>query len=677
MCRAATGAASSWRREIAVSIGDKINMTKGASMDEDVQFWFTRLDRGIERRHQECDRWTANEAFIDMRQWSDGGDGYRLGNADEPTINKIASYVRTYRAAICYKNPRAKMWPKSSAGWEPVIVPVLGSDGRPVIGPDGVPKTKKIIRYQMREKLLNEIISGPMFRLRDTISRVVMSGCQGYGAAMVGYRPIYATALPKDSDDEDIAIGPDGSLDLSAFQLNPLTGLPVLDDAGKPIKKADLPVWEEWFIDWVHYRSIIIDPDGGNDFMRHRWVAVEEIRTLEEVKADKLYTNTDDLEATGGLLQDKQDSLRRRVDGNSGLSTLDRDDVKTVRLFRVFDLVKNRMIVLADGHGKMLRDVEMPRGVAHSPLCFFRPNEVIGETEEFFPRPILSELIPLAAEKNYLRFLALAAAKKNIRKVIVDSGVFKPEEEEKFMSDVDMEVVHMDKKGQYGPDKAAWVMTASPVGMDVWNTLRANDADFDEIAGQGSESRGRTTSDTATAVGKRSQYEVTRYDFDRETLADFLQECFKKLDDSIQANMTQPRAVELIGDDGQAFMALVDREMIECDCDVGVDVTEMAPTDDSQQAAQMIQLAQVLGQNRWMATNEAVLRTMCERVRIKDENFISGVMQAAQESLQMEQAAMMAKSQPKVPNAPPPTSEAQAIQQTGGGMQVPNMQGAA
>jgi hypothetical protein len=499
-----------------------------------------------------------------------------------------------------------------------------------------------------------------------------------YGAVMVGYAPSFETAPAKDTDkDDDVAIGPDGSLDFSAYQLNPLTGLPVMDDNGKPIKKRSIPAWEEWFIDWVHYRHIIIDPDGGNDFFKHRWVAIEEIRTLEDIKADPLFKNTEDLEATGGLLEQKSESLRRRVDGNAGIAPLDRDDIKTVRLFRIFDLVKDRMLVLAEDHDKELYNDVTPVGVTHSPLCIFRTSEVIEETEEFYQLPPVTVQIPLSAEKNYLRYLALAAAKKNVRKIITQPSMFTPEEEAKFMSDVDMEVVHMEKIGQYGPDKAAHVMTSPPIGQDVWLTLRENERDFDEVAGQSAEARGRATSESATGVGERSKYANTRYDFDRETFADFLQECFKKLDDSIQANMTKPRAIELIGDDGQAFMALVDREMIECDCDVGVDVTEMAPTDGAQEAAQMIQLLQVLGQNRWMATNEAVLRTMCERVGIKDDNFVKGTMDSAKEAIQMEQMAMMAKAQPKVPNAPPPGSEAQAIQQTGAGQQVPNMQGAA
>lgn len=660
-----------------MSIGDRINQDKIHDMDDDIRAWFMRLDRGIERREQEEDRWCANEAFVNMRQWGDGEGKYRLGGADEPTINKISSYMRTRRAALCYRNPRAKMWPKSAAGWEPITVPIVGADGRPQENEQGRVKAKQVLRYQVREKLLNSIIESPMFGLRATLSRVINSEALAYGSAMVGYAPSFETAPKKDTDDEDIPIGPDGKLDFSDYQVNPVNGLPILDGDDKPIKKKSLPVWEDWFIDWVHYRHIIIDPDGGNDFFKHRWVAVEEIRTLEDVKADRLFKNTKDLQETGGLLGEKSESLRRRVDGNRDFAAIDRDDIKTVRLFRIFDLVKDRMIVLAENHDKALYDDVMPKGVTHSPLCFFRTNEVIGETEEFYQQAPVTELVPLAAEKNYLRYFALKAAGKNVRKVITQPGMFTADEEKKFMSDVDMEVVHMDKIGQYGPDKAAHVMTVPAVGQDVWLTLRENERDFDEISGQAAEARGRSTSESATGVGERSKYANTRYDFDRETLADFLQECFKKLDDSIQANMTVPRAVELIGDDGQAFMALVDRDMIECDCDVGVDVTEMAPTDGVQEAAQMIQLVQVLGQNRWMATKEPVLRTMCERVNIKDENFITGMMEAAQEAIQMEQAQMMAKAQPKVPEAPPPGSEAQAIQQTGGGTQVPNMQGAA
>ena len=651
-------------------IGDKVNFKQSGDMEDDVRAWFYKIDRGIDARSDVEDRWSINEAFADMCQWSDDGLTFRPGNYDEPTINKISSYISTSRAALFFKAPTVKRSPTDASGWEPVTVPRLGADGQPVQGPNGV-QAKTFPRYILREKLLNSIISKPLFNLPDTIARVIQAERLGYGAAMVGYAPTFGTAPEKDTDSDEITINDDGTLDLEGFHTHPLTGLPIIGDNGKAIKTHHLPVWEEWFIDWVHYRRIIIDPDGGNDFMKHRWVALEEVRTLEEVKADPLFKNTKDLQATGTLLRERQKEKNKKRDTYDSLQGLaDRDDLKTVRLFFIFDKVKDRMIVLADGHGKALFDEPMPLGITDSPLCFYRTNEIISDVESFYQRPKVTELIPLVSENNQLRRMAFLYAKRAVVKILAEKGMFPPEEADKLSNDVNMELVYYEKKGQYAADKAATMLTPPPLSMDVWNTLRANAGDFDEISGQGAASRGKMSTETATAVQQRGTYEAARYDYDRLVLKRFLIECFKKLDDSIDANMTVPRAVQLIGDDGQAFVGLVDRDMIACDGDIDFDVEDMAPVDGEAEAARTIQFIQVIGQNPWIAANEAVLRGFTNKLKIKDENLISQLPLLAQ--MQM-QAAM----QPKVPNAAPPQDEAMAMQQSGGGTQIPQMQGRA
>ena len=651
-------------------IGDKVNFKQSGDMEDDVRAWFYKIDRGIDARSDVEDRWSINEAFADMCQWSDDGLTFRPGNYDEPTINKISSYISTSRAALFFKAPTVKRSPTDASGWEPVTVPRLGADGQPVQGPNGV-QAKTFPRYILREKLLNSIISKPLFNLPDTIARVIQAERLGYGAAMVGYAPTFGTAPEKDTDSDEITINDDGTLDLEGFHTHPLTGLPIIGDNGKAIKTHHLPVWEEWFIDWVHYRRIIIDPDGGNDFMKHRWVALEEVRTLEEVKADPLFKNTKDLQATGTLLRERQKEKNKKRDTYDSLQGLaDRDDLKTVRLFFIFDKVKDRMIVLADGHGKALFDEPMPLGITDSPLCFYRTNEIISDVESFYQRPKVTELIPLVSENNQLRRMAFLYAKRAVVKILAEKGMFPPEEADKLSNDVNMELVYYEKKGQYAADKAATMLTPPPLSMDVWNTLRANAGDFDEISGQGAASRGKMSTETATAVQQRGTYEAARYDYDRLVLKRFLIECFKKLDDSIDANMTVPRAVQLIGDDGQAFVGLVDRDMIACDGDIDFDVEDMAPVDGEAEAARTIQFIQVIGQNPWIAANEAVLRGFTNKLKIKDENLIAQLPLLAQ--MQM-QAAM----QPKVPNAAPPQDEAMAMQQSGGGTQIPQMQGRA
>ena len=91
---------------------------------------------------------------------------------------------------------------------------------------------KEMTRAKARETLINDIISKSNFGLRDTISRIVKASCLGYGAAMVGYLPMFETPLKKDTDDE-IPVLEDGSLDFEAvFIMDPLTGLPMKDDDG-------------------------------------------------------------------------------------------------------------------------------------------------------------------------------------------------------------------------------------------------------------------------------------------------------------------------------------------------------------------------------------------------------------------------------------------------------------
>ena len=665
--------------------------THKESSDDGVVRWFSLLDRGIEKRKKQEDRWEANECFDDMKQWMNDRGEYVSGEGDQPTVNKIGSFNRTYRAAIAFKNPKAKYRPRNAAGWEMINLPVLGSNGRPVMNQEtGQPDTIQMTRAQAREQLLNDIISRPHFGLRDTISRLVKSGCLAYGAAMVGYLPTFETTPEKDTDD-NVPVLEDGSLDTDGFLKNKITGEIEKDENGNPIPKNRLPVWEEWFIDWVHYRHMIIDPDGGNDFMKHRWVAMEQIRTLEEVKADKLFKNTKDLQGMGTL-------LTGAIDGEAVMSLKsgeeEKDDTKLVRLFHIWDLVKDRYIVLADGHDKSLRDVEMPLGITHSPFAFFRPNERITDTEQFYPRPLNTDQVPLVSENNQARRHLSQSRARAVRKILAEKGVLDQTNQDKLTNDIDLEYIEMDRISQEGLDKTLHAFSPPPIGGDLYNNLNIIASDFDEISGQGSAARGKSTGDTATETNKLSQYEGTRYDFDRMQLKDCLVLLFKKLDDSIDANMTVPRAIQISGTAGQLHEVLVDADTIACDCDIEIDLEEMTPTDDAAMASRMINFAQMIGQNDWMAENEKVLRPMAERVGITDENFIKGLVQAYQQKKQMEmqmmQMQMNAQMQQaqiraaatgqgkdgKRPNASAPENAGQEAAQSAAGQQTQRMQGA-
>jgi len=363
--------------------------------------------------------------------------------------------------------------------------------------------------------------------------------------------------------------------------------------------------------------------------------------------------------------------------------------MKLVRLFHIYDFVKDRLVVLADGHGEALRDEIMPIGITHSPFAFFRPNERV---DEFYPRALVTDLVPLASENNEARRHLNIARKRGIRKILTEKGVIDEINVDRLTNGEDLAIVEIDKVSMNGLDKTMHMLTPPPIGGDLYNNLNIISQDFDEVGGMSQAARGKSSSGTATEANKMSQYEGTRYDFDREQLADCLQSLFEKLDDSIDANMTVPRAINISGTAGQLHQVLLDRDTIACDCDISVDITEMTPTDDEASAARMVQFGQMLGQNKWMARNEAVVRTMADRLNIKDENFIKGLVEAAEQEYQNEQQMMQMQSQMaqqseqakmahevnlaqiqqgKQPNAKPPSNSGEAAMQSGAGTQTP------
>jgi len=639
-------------------IGKDVKQFDGDA-DKGVRWWMTQLDRGIRRRREEEDAWDRNEEFANGIQWDKALTKSNRG-ADQVTVNKVRAYLNQHRASVAFKNPVAKFTPRTPAGYEPIQVPVVGADGTPAQDQMGQVITREIVPVKAREALFNDIISQPMFGLSEMIDRADQAGILAYGAATVGYRPEFETAPEQDSE-QMVPIGEDGMPDFSDFVPNPVTGMPMEDDGGRLIRKANLPVWEEWFIDWVSYKNIIIDPDGENDFMQHRWVAIEQVRFLDDVKADPLFKHTKDLSETGDYTDEEGKGRFREW-----LSGEDQEDkAKLVRLFHVYDFIKDRYLVLADGHGKALRDEVTPLGITHSPLAFLRYQEKLGH---FYPHPKASDLVPINEWYNNSRRLEYVGSKGSLRKIIVDGNTFDNVGLKQLSSDIDMEIIKRKRGLMPGSAGSLEVFTPPPVNPSIYQASKSASLDFDEMAGS-PEARGKATSNTATQSDNLEAGEAARNDYERVKMRDFLILIFKKLNDSIDANMTVPRAIKITGTDGQAFTALVDQDMIAGDFDLEIDVQEMAPKNSAQSAALKQQLWTTLGQTPFLASNEVLARGICEDVGIKDENFIQALVQAAQMQIQM----LQAQAQPTVPEAKAPESNAQAISQTGAGQQQRSM----
>lgn len=653
--------------------------------DPKIKLWFHRLDQGIKRRKEEIKDWRRNKNFIDGKHWQ----GTR-GNEDDIVINLCAAYVETRLAETAFRNPRAKLTPENYTGYEQVEVPVIDPEtgvkmqpvvdpmtGAPVLDlmgqPQMEPVTRTISRHKVVEGLLNKIADAA--GLIDAQRRCVESSQWGYGAIMAGFKPeLKPEALDRRKQPEEDA---DGVPQWQNYEVDPLTGEAIRDDEGYLIPVGGGLIKDKWFTDWAHPEQIIIDPEGGNDFREHAWVALEFTLPLKMVKKSREYENTADLTATGTSYRfdPESDDDGPAVTSVDNLDPYVKDETDAVRLFRIYDLDEKQIIVLADGHGKYLQRKPLPKGIDHSPFVFYRPFERQGKSGEFYPRPPLSDLVPINDEYNKHRKMLMTKVRKEVRKFLAAKGALDNDEMEKLTSPHDMEYVEVDLKkiGVNALSEAVMPVIHQSVGGDAFQYGQRIEMDFWQRAGMPPEAMGAPKAETATQVENMQMHMSLRVEFQRKKLGEALREVYKKLLDSIQTNMTQEQAIMLMGPDGQAFQTMVDHTMIIGDYDVEIDVEEMAPRNRGMQMANFTNLLATIVQGGWDLLADPIgAEAIFEIYGIKDQRLIDAISRMAAQRAQAEQAALLAKTQgPAQTEAVPdsPSTEAEAIAQLAAGRQ--------
>ena len=632
---------------------NEVRVSKDA--DERIRLWRHRLSRGIKRRKKEMDRWKLNKAFEDLKQHPAPGGRTRRGSADEVTINKVGSFLRDHCASIAFKNPRAVVRPRNADGWAKVSIPVTDRD----TGEQGV---RYLARYELRENLLNYFLGHPSFGFAQCLRRLARAGQLTYGIGKVGF-----TAQFKDlPDDRDISVpvGADGLPDFSGFETetDPDTGEKklILDDDEKPIPIDADPIHEEWFCDPVQAEHMIIDPDGGPDFFQHKWVAQIILMPLGEVKRDRNFKNTDDIGGTGWEWDGESENWLDRANDSAETEDPDLEKYsKIVRLFEIYDFVDERLIVLADGHDKFLRDVPIPEGIAHSPYAFFRPQEIDGE---FYPRPPVSDAAPI----NSLINLLATAELKSARRSAVHKTFGRKLADTKVKAELEsMDDTHSELDTTEPINDFIQAVPKQPFPSEMQAFGQKLDRWFDEVMGQSGEARGVASSKTATQSHNLEQHSVIRVEDQRNLLAATARELINKLNDSL-FNMTIEQAITIEGTDGQLFNANVSPAMIVGDYDVDVDITDMAPIDPGAEAAKFDRGLTVVAQAPWMIAEEKAAEVILGKYGIKDRAAIQALVRLAQMQMQAQMGPPVQNgNQPEKPG-PSPENPAEAMAMAGG-----------
>jgi hypothetical protein len=580
--------------------------------DEKVAKWMHELDRGIDRRKEESEIWSRNAEWENANHWSD--DALAPGQ-DRVTVNKIGAWVNTRIPAMIFRNPGFSVRPLKPDGYIPIQIEVIDQE-------TGETSVKTVARHKVVESLLNYIVTQPSFGLYRTLRRFMKASLLGYGALKVGYFPEFDDQKKKKTKKAKLVgwVNPDGS-----------------DDDGL--------ISDKWFIDWVPHWRVIIDPDGENEFYDHSWVACEYIEHIDDVRSNKLFKNTADLTPT---LEDfDKDYEGTTTSGEStftGVEPYGKDRAEKVRLFEIIDLRKKRIIVIAEGHGKALRDDPLPEGILHSPYVFFRPIEILGQ---FYPRPPVKDLIPINDEYNKYRSNLMSGTRRAARKFVARKSAFDEPNMAKLTSPNDMAIAETD-----AADIANVIVPVNMPGMsgEVFAYGQDIPRDFNEVAGQPGEARGQATAKTATQANIMQQSNSVREDDMREMVGHALRELGKKLLDSVQKNMTTKQAITIAGEDGQAFSTMVDHDMIVGDFDIDVSVIELMPRNTDVEKAQFEKVLQILAAAPWLVSEPSLADSILDMFQINSTPVRDGLVNAAK--MQMQAAGMGQGPQDPVPGNP-------------------------
>lgn len=545
--------------------------------DPEIAFWFDRLERAHNALEDDgtIERWDEAIEFEDMHHY---GDGENAGS-DKVTINKLGSYVGQTLATICPKRPSAVLRLKNQ------------NDSGPVIFSDGVKPFGDIPKEIVAENLLNAVTQDIPFGFFSTLRRAAKNGLLTMGIIKSGYAPEFADE--PDDTEQDIKIGKDGTPDYSAYEIDQATRMPMRDpETNRLILKNGGLIRESFFAECVSPYDMLFDPDGGPDFRSHSWVAMKIVRSLASVKADKNLNNTADLKATG------LSTLDRREDKSTPASdTIDpafdvdglRDRCKNVTLFEIWDFDDKKLIVLAEGHGKWLRKVNIPTYIDHSPFSFLRPVE---RPDKFIGRAVATDLVPVNEEYDQIRNQQQTYCRHADRILLFDPAIIKGDEAQAKVRDAgDLRMIPIDGLAAM-PGDPIRVIQPPTVSPDVFNNVQQTARDFDEIGRRPSETRGMATARTATQMDALSGYAAVGDDDMRNLLAEMIREVYWKLWACIRANMRMPMAISVTGRDGKVFTGTITKDMIDFDFVVDVDVTEMMPRNSNTERAQFSSLMQ-------------------------------------------------------------------------------------
>lgn len=564
--------------------------------------WLRRLSQShLVRREEEAVwarnlRWENNEREIDLDT---------ALNQDTVKINKVGAWLADRVPKVMFRRPSFLLTPNARAGFRLVESLATGTEA-------GTDQPVQIPAYKLTQAAMNFYAGLPMVGLRQNLRRAIHGGYTGFGIIKTGYSP----HLIRDSDNVKKAEEDDGLMRDSLGQV-------ILDDSGDPIRTGT-DLQDSWFMDFVPWWRMLMDPDGGVDLKNHGFIACEYLMELEALKKNPRYKNTGDL-GGGDMLplfvstaNDFSPNDESILYGAREALPYEDNKMRYVRAFEIFDLRERKLITVVDGHHQPIEEIDTPAGIyGGHPYSILRFHE---RPWQFYQRTEVDDLVHLNQEWEIFRTQLLRWVRRTNRKYIARRGALGPTELEKLTSTEDMAVALTDRDLD---DDIIREIPVSGISGDFFGYGNMILRDIDEVGRTpASTSRNAGAAQSATAVSVAEQHHGVGIEDDRETVAEFISDIGMKLMHSMAQNMTGQQMIQITGDQGAEYALEVTRDQIYSNCYVRVNANEMAPRNSDVAMKQFTEFMKTTVQSPAVLMSEKFVRVMADLYGIYDEGFV-------------------------------------------------------
>ncbi|MHA2120663.1 MAG: hypothetical protein ACW990_05585 [Promethearchaeota archaeon] len=504
---------------------------RGNVLNEEVKIWQARINVARKIREKKLKDLTKHIEFYEGIQWHIDDEVTSL--KDRSTINLIFANIKKELPYLYFQNPTA----------------VVNAQ-RPEF---------ELNAFAMKELLNAYAKNDNKTELKKHVRLAILDAKFSFGCLKVSYTPRFMDnsyyGKPKVTGYDEFGF---------PIFLRNEQGNILLDNRDKIITK-DL-----YYVERVSPRELLIDPECRNSPELASWIGHEVVKPLGYLKDNDLYTNTEKLNKNVDIADVFKSTLFKTNEEVSAVKELyGNEDTEKVKFVEIYDLKRKKLLVLPDNHNSFIRN----SAIRLNPFSFLKFNE---KPDEFYPISDVSQEVPLQQEINVGNSMMITHARRSARKYYYTEETFRGiDDVEGLEAMKDPDDLTLVKIAEY--DKPPAPVQMAVQDPSVYQNLFQSKINFNEVSGSTEMERGLTERRKTKGEAQFQEGHSSIRRGDKQSLvADFITDTYEKLAKLMQATLSVPQAIKIIGPTGM-FWTEVKGGDIQGELSYDIEVSDLRP----------------------------------------------------------------------------------------------------